>query len=324
MAASIENIIIGSIGVICTVLIIIAITVDIINRRKTKQAKRKHSDQKESKPGETKYGDCILLNMTNITLIVFLIHSASVAPIRLDVHPQSHSFCKYLTTINSVLYHTSRISLYAILICRVHVAFNGSCYEYNKKLIIYPLYVFVISFFIFAIVADIFFVDAYYDNDIGACVPHFALWGLLTSFAIDITMCIITLILFIRPLVKLNKIAQIENSIQMTDSPSSDLPESPEAMTQDISVTSVNSSTTKRDNSLGALILRYALLVIISIGSTLMFFGVVIMWKGMSDVTAPIDDAINVWCIILINKANKKIYKKLCYTCHGAMKTCCK
>ena len=283
-----------------------------------------HLQKQNSQAKGTKYGDRILLTMTNITLVVFLIHSASVAPIRLDIHPQSKSFCQYLTTINSVLYHTSRISLYAILICRVHVAFDGSCYEYNKKFIIYPLYIFTISFFIFAITCDILFVEGYYDDEIGACVPHFVLWGLLASFAIDITMCIITLILFIKPLIKLNKIAQIENSIQMTDSPSSDLPASPEAITQDTSVNSVNNTATKKDNSLGALILRYALLVMVSIGSTLMFFGVVIVWKGMSDVTAPIDDAINVWCIILINKANKKVYKKLCYTCHGAMKTCFK
>jgi len=71
------------------------------------------------------------------------------------------------------------------------------------------------------------------------------------------------------------------------------------------------------------LITRYALLVILCIGSSfLLYFGVFFFGHWVAEL-APIDDAINVWCIILISKKNNRVYHRLCYSCNYCMKLCC-
>ena len=312
MVPNTENLIIGSIGILCTTLIIIAIALDIHNKRKWRLSKDRTTSNTEQNSG-----DIILFTLTYITLMIFLLHSASISLIRFDIHPKRDTFCKWLTAAHTILYHASRLFIYATLICRVHVTFKGSVYEYHRC-IIYALYLFITINFIYLTISDIVFTQGYYDVDINACVPHFPLWGLIISFAVDSTLCIVSLILFIKPLIKLNKLSQIEDSIQLDDNPSSGDQRTTNR------ANSVHSSNGRRDNSLGALIIRYALLVIIAIGSTLLLYTAIALWTGISDVATPIDNVINVWCIILINKANKKIYKRLCYSCHGAMKKCCK
>ena len=81
-------------------------------------------------------------------------------------------------------------------------------------------------------------------------------------------------------------------------------------------------STTSRPDGLSHLIVRYALLVIIAIGSTLISYVTAFLGNWMTDISSPIDNAINVWCIVLINGVNQKVYKKLCGICHSGIKQC--
>ena len=77
----------------------------------------------------------------------------------------------------------------------------------------------------------------------------------------------------------------------------------------------------KGDGSLDELIIRYALLVSIAIISTLILHVLSLLASWVTDLST-IDDAINVWCIVLINKVNNKVYKKLCCCCNNMIKTC--
>ena len=70
--------------------------------------------------------------------------------------------------------------------------------------------------------------------------------------------------------------------------------------------------------------MRYALLVIIAIVSTTIFYVILTLWEGSGDLVAPINACCNVWCIILIHKANQNVYNKICFSCHGGMTKCCK
>ena len=78
----------------------------------------------------------------------------------------------------------------------------------------------------------------------------------------------------------------------------------------------------KRDATLDELITRYALLVNIAILSSVIIHILTPLTSWTTDLGAPIDDAINVWCIILINKANNKVYHKLCCCCNKMITTC--
>ena len=79
----------------------------------------------------------------------------------------------------------------------------------------------------------------------------------------------------------------------------------------------------KRDKSLDEVIARYALLVTIAIVSSVFVHAFLILFPEFTDLVVPIDDMINIWCIILINKVNNKIYKFLCYPLDKIMKCCC-
>lgn len=83
------------------------------------------------------------------------------------------------------------------------------------------------------------------------------------------------------------------------------------------------SNLEKRDEALDELTIRYALLVIIAIVSSAIFHGLTIACHWTTDL-APIDDVINVWCIVLLNKVNGNVYKRLCCSCHRLMKMCCR
>ena len=283
-------------------------------------------------------------------------------------------------------------------------------------------------------------INGYYDHNLNACQPSFALYGVIASSIVDFALSIITLILFLRPLIKLNKLhaapetkpieyhvrksqhgttdksydveLQLETSIDLGNGPSLKLkksetdhetitkiignnsssnPNSPRSLqlptiggiplqisTESIGVideeiptpvsmerkktdtlslemgtiqgTHIVPSSSRTDHShvhplanrgesrrsitrmkkkkkktkdsgFDELIARYALLVIISIISSVVFHVTIPLTSWSTDLW-PIDDAINVWCIIFTNKANYRIYRKVCCCCNKMIKAC--
>jgi len=71
------------------------------------------------------------------------------------------------------------------------------------------------------------------------------------------------------------------------------------------------------------LISRYALLVILCICTSFLLYLSCILFGHWIAHLSPIDDAINVWCIVLIDKRMNKLYHRLCYPCDFMMKLCC-
>eukprot|EP00485_Elphidium_margaritaceum_P013834 CAMPEP_0202726218 /NCGR_PEP_ID=MMETSP1385-20130828/184500_1 /ASSEMBLY_ACC=CAM_ASM_000861 /TAXON_ID=933848 /ORGANISM="Elphidium margaritaceum" /LENGTH=529 /DNA_ID=CAMNT_0049392433 /DNA_START=269 /DNA_END=1858 /DNA_ORIENTATION=+ len=69
---------------------------------------------------------------------------------------------------------------------------------------------------------------------------------------------------------------------------------------------------------------RYALLVMMCIGSSFaLYLAMMIFGHNLSHCISPVDDLINVWCIILISKKTNKIYHRLCFVCNACMSACC-
>ena len=81
----------------------------------------------------------------------------------------------------------------------------------------------------------------------------------------------------------------------------------------------------RTDDSLKELILRYALLVTIAIVSTFVEHAIAIRYPWIAKALSSVDDAVNVWCLILIHKANHTLYRRLCAPCIWAMQLrCCR
>ena len=75
------------------------------------------------------------------------------------------------------------------------------------------------------------------------------------------------------------------------------------------------------------LITRYAVLVSLCIGSSLLLYLIMISighyMPYLLSIIVCMDDALNVWCIILINKQQNVLYHRLCRPCNAVMRCCC-
>ena len=329
---------------LCSSIILIGILIDSVNKyRFNKQ------DPSIKKQASSKW----LSSLTSTALIAFLLHSSIVSLIRLDVYPNTDSFCKWLAKSFTAFYHFTRCILYAVLVCRVQVSFRGSTYEYNRKYIILPLYAMIVWWMVCSLILDILFVGGHYDHHLQglfcivflfpfdiytykhkACAPDHVKWGVLLSGSIDLCLSVISVALFVLPLTRLNKRSDTDHmakSIQLdVASPGSAGSVSSASASADSTSDGLSletrSTSMRRDEAaktdLGALILRYGLLVQIAIASTFFMHVGIFLWPGSSDITLPIDHMVNAWCIVLLRNVNKKLYRKMCYLCHGAMKMC--
>ena len=301
------NSLFGAIGVFSTAMILFAIAIDLVNHRKS---------EKQDSSTKTPQSVTILSWLTATALYAFLLHSGIVSLIRLGVYPDADVFCLWLAKSVTALYHFTRGTLYAVLVCRVHVTFGGSVYEYNRRLVIAPLYALIASWLVSCVTLDMVFVGGHLGHE-EVCVADHAWWGVVLSGSVDLLLSAICLALFVVPLAKLNKTGDMAMMELDAVSPSAVSSESDEP----VPVPRLAAQSSRRTRHLGALILRYGLLVKIAILSTTLMH-VALLWRGISDLAVPVDHAINAWCIILIKNVNKRLYRRLCYLCHGAMKLC--
>ena len=83
------SLIVTAIGSCCTFSIIIALVINLVNVRRFK------SDPNPNSQSTTRWKK-ILMIITNLALISFLLHSASVTIIHLNFYPQTKLFCTWL------------------------------------------------------------------------------------------------------------------------------------------------------------------------------------------------------------------------------------
>eukprot|EP01084_Bolivina_argentea_P308589 533651_1 len=198
------NITVGTIGIISTILILIALIIKfILNNKRRKSSLQRMTSNPHDLP--IYYWRFALDILTNICIISFLIHAASVSLIRFNLYPAT--FCPWVTRCTISVYHITRCTLYAILVIRIHIGFSNSMYSYSQKHIIYPLFILIILWFITALSFDIIsnVVNGKYNIKYQTCSPIFKSYAVIVSGTFDVLFCTILLILFIRPLIKLNR-----------------------------------------------------------------------------------------------------------------------
>ena len=220
-------------------------------------------------------------------------------------------------------------------------------------------------------------IDGYYDDNTKACAPIFGVAALAVNLFIDIFFCTVLLILFIRPLMKLQGMRKAVKMQEMSSGRKShasqrDISSQKEPSSRNITINTKSMDTPtlpsansiepalshsevetpagsgtnddqldrrmrrvrtmsmetqkkkEKEHRFGEFVVRYAVLVIVAICSTLFLMFAVGAVNSLSDILSPWDNATNVWCIILINKYNTKIYNKLCCGPSKCIKCCCK
>eukprot|EP01084_Bolivina_argentea_P267360 453815_1 len=276
------QILVSSIGTVCTVSIIICVTIDTINNINNHNKTKHHTIESKWR--------LLLISITIVALLCYLFHSTSVSLIHANIYPPNDLFCTWLARINTAIYHCTRCTFYTVLIIRVYLSFNNSIYKYNVRLII-CLFIIVSLWWTFAMIGDLIIdgIGGYYSNDINSCQPIFQMYGIIMSGLVDFTLSIICLILFIKPLIKLNKLIKIyanmsvhtnvsepetKTKTELQNIPTTTAQTAPTIVTvqsktntKDIKHKKTKNKRKARDDSLDELIYRYALLVIIAVVS---------------------------------------------------------
>ena len=103
------NIAIGTIGILCTMIIFMALIFKLHKERK--RSKLRLHNNVSNPPGTQIYAWRIALDhLTNICILSFFIHAASVSLIHFDLYPASHLFCVWVTR-----------SLYIFIYIHIHL-----------------------------------------------------------------------------------------------------------------------------------------------------------------------------------------------------------
>lgn len=202
--------------------------------------------------------------------------------------------CDILESFSAIWYHFAKGCMYTIFVNRLYIVFYNSIFGYSFKSVYFPLYTFIISFWIFAVIGDLLFIRGRYNKDTIDCDADFALWGVALQLFIDLILSTIFLVLFIKPLCKLAFIEQ---------------------------------ASAVDDDKITKLIKKNCILVctaIISSFITVGFFVMVdantVLLDRTSFTLVNIDAVVNSVCLLLMNASMDKLYNKLCF-CYGCK--CC-
>eukprot|EP01084_Bolivina_argentea_P151475 264378_1 len=190
------------------------------------------------------------------------------------------SDCGLFTNVAVIWWHCAKYSMYYIFLLRLKIAFDGSAYEYKK--ILYGLTIFLAVSWIFAIFGAITEIYGEYiyvpSEDSYWCQCHLALFGVVIAGVGDMLFSVFCLVLFIKPLFKILK------------------------------------STQDDDTELENFVIKYFLLTFIAISSTAIWTVLAMLFQLGS--LAGIDMCINGMCILLMDKSYKRYYALLCKPCH--------
>jgi len=285
--------IIGIIGLIAIIILIVTHTFRFINNYIT--FKRQNKITKVNKSGMD-FPDKTSGNYYYVWVIHLLVFCAFFAGLtqsivgvitymHLNLFNIIQNNCHLLLSIivGCTLY--VKHSMYFIGMFRVFSAYNGTSWEYSTS-VKYILIIYFISMALFEISTTHFFGEGItiYNSDKNYywCQYTYNIWYGIVSSAMNFTINIMLLTMFIKPLI------QIVN--HQTDT----------------------------DSAIISLIVQYTILVAFGIISTFAFYIMYILGFGSAQI---FDITINACCVLLTGTLYTKYYTKLCGLCHNKLQT---
>ena len=123
----------------------------------------------------------------------------------------SDEACNATQAITIMFFHSGKTGIYFIFIMRVYTAFQGSKYQYSKKLVQFLFFLLFCALCIY-IFGDIFQTDGYwvYDDKYNTwwCQIEAQRWGVFFTILMDLFFSVVCLVLFTKPIKKIMKQAK--------------------------------------------------------------------------------------------------------------------
>eukprot|EP01084_Bolivina_argentea_P267387 453861_1 len=289
------RLIFGSIGIICC-LVMCIITIYHHYAQYISSISQRKSQSSRNLKLMTLFGfDSVKMldRLTTATAIVYILHGFGIALRSFHIY-RSTIACWHAVNVSLLLFSTTKIFLYSVLIIRVDVSFGGTHHGYSRKYLIYPYLIFVcilyvIQIFRFLLKAIVIRDWAFYDAENDICISQLPAGDLLYAFVFDFTNSILCLVLFIKPIRKL--------------------------------LTSNSNQSHQKNNKFANLIIKYVILVSITITSSWIFTFISIFVHWWSDLWY-IDNTINVFCLFGLASVHSNVYDVIFSCCHKGCLLC--
>eukprot|EP01084_Bolivina_argentea_P067844 123506_1 len=271
-------------SVLC-LLFMMLFSVHHIRRQQNWDQKRKKARSKAVSMtiGRDKTGGChAFLPFLNYYVIfgyifhvIFLI--GTTAESLSNQHHYTDKDCRLKWNLMAFSVHLTKFNLYLLFITRIYNAFLDSAYGYSRRTLI-ALYIYIIVYLIIATFNDFYFLDGAMDETNHICEPIIPFVSMISTLFFDLSLSILSVFLFARPLYKLMRVASFS------------------------------------DHRFTNLIIKKCTLVSIALASTMI---VVLVLFTTSVVLLQIHDVINIVCIAMMAQVEHKLYEKTCgRVCH--------
>eukprot|EP01083_Nonionella_stella_P075979 206806_1 len=232
-------------------------------------------------------------SLTMAMLIFSLIHQIHDTLDMFGVFQSLFGFikdCGILPNLTAIWWHCSKFCIYNIYILRLKVAYGESAFGYKDKTLLL-LSIVVNIFWIYSIFGDLTEIYGTYQYEpsegIYWCQLNVAVFGIVMTIAVDATLSILCLVLFLRPLIKIIRYAVKYNN--------------PNAKMESLAI-------------------KYLLLTFIAIGSTTIWLFLFLFTEYGAFVAVDIN--INALSVLLMNSIYQRYYVAFCLPCHTLVERC--
>jgi len=125
--------------------------------------------------------------------------------------------CGFIAPFSLMLWQIAKCSLYGLFIGRLFVGFRGSAYAYSTHWVIIPLYVILAMCLCADLTLVKLFVPGQWNPEAYRCNFTYPGWGVVAMAAIDVSLSVTCLILFIRRLITLQRRSRESTSSGVTE-----------------------------------------------------------------------------------------------------------
>eukprot|EP01084_Bolivina_argentea_P303583 524170_1 len=270
---------------VCLLVMILFTTYHTIKQCKHNRNKKKANRNKNLADTSKRWYN-FLHFLNYYVLLVYIVHIIFILSIELyytlnTSYVTDENICKLKWQLLAFSVHFTKFNIYLLFMTQIYCSFMTSEYGYQLNKFIF-LYIYIFIYLTVATLNDFYFINGKIINN--TCYPNIPLFSMVSTLIIDLSLSILSIILFALPLYRLMKACNMGHAKLMN------------------------------------LIIKKCVLVFIALSSTLI---VVIILFTSYIMLLQIDDMINLFCVIIIQNIHSTLYKRTCgRMCHERIAIC--